>query len=377
MNIAVLGSGLVGKPMAIDLAIDNRFNITCFDNDSSKFDGLDEFAINYCECDLLKSDNIKSLLKDFDLVINAVPGFMGFETLKSLIENKKNVVDIAFYDHDPFDLNEFAIKNGVTAMVDAGVSPGLSNLLIGEGINQFDELKSLKIFVGGLPKVRDGLYNYKAVFSPTDVLEEYIRPARLVEDGKVVIRPALSEVEEIEFEKIGVLEAFNSDGLRTILKTIDCPNMVEKTLRYPGHVERIEFLRDSGFLNKNEFEHSGAKVSPFYFSAQVLSKLWELKSDDKDVTILRVELSGKSSNSDLVLQFNVYDEFNDKTKTHSMARTTGYVATMCARLLADGLFNEKGIFPLELLGKDKKSIEYIKTGLEKRGISINEKKILK
>ncbi len=373
MKIAILGSGLVGKPLAIDLAKDKKFFITCFDNNSSKFNGLSEYGIQSSVCDLRDDEKLAKGIKGFDLVINAVPGFMGFETLKSIIKAGKNVVDIAFYDRDPFELQMLAEQKGVTAIVDAGISPGLSNLLIGEAKEKFDVLESVKIYVGGLPKEKDGLYNYKAVFSPTDVLEEYVRPARIVENGRVITKPALSDLEEIEFEQTGILEAFNSDGLRSLIKTIDCPNMVEKTLRYPGHVSKIKLLSDSGFLNKAIIKFNSEKINPFYYTACILSKLWELSSDDKDITILRVELSGKNDNSIFVLRYDVYDEYNELTKTHSMARTTGYVATMCARMLAEGIFSGSGIFPLELLGKNKSLTKFIKNGLKQRGISINEK----
>jgi len=95
------------------------------------------------------------------------------------------------------------------------------------------------IYVGGLPIVRQWPYEYKAVFSPLDVIEEYTRTARFVENGRVVTRPALTDLERVDFEGVGTLEAFNTDGLRTLIQTIPAPNMKEKTLRYPGTRNRI------------------------------------------------------------------------------------------------------------------------------------------
>ncbi len=190
-------------------------------------------------------------------MLSAVPGFMGFQTLKTIITAGKNVVDIAFFSENPFDLDALARKKGVTAIVDCGVAPGMSSVLIGHVDQLLDSTENILIYVGGLPEVRQWPYDYKAVFSPIDVIEEYTRPARYVENGHLVVREALSDAELMDFPGIGTLEVFNSDGLRTLADTIDAPNMKEKTLRYQGHIEKMAVLRATGLFSEEPIEING------------------------------------------------------------------------------------------------------------------------
>ena len=164
---------------------------------------------------------------DYDLIISAVPGFMGFETLKTIIETKKNVVDISFFPENALELNELAQKNNVTALVDFGVAPGLGNILFGN-YDKLMKIESYECYVGGLPKNKNQPLEYKAPFSPIDVIEEYTRPARLYENNNIITKQPLTDIETIKFDKVGELEAFNTDGLRSLLYTMShIPNMKE------------------------------------------------------------------------------------------------------------------------------------------------------
>lgn len=238
MKVAVLGAGLVGAPMAVDLAKDENFEVTVADRDGKPLEKLEAMGLGIAteQADLSDEIALKALIADQDLVLSAVPGFMGYRTLQTVIEAGKDVVDIAFFPEDPFELDALAKKKGVTAIVDCGVAPGMSNLLTGHVARLLDRTDKVLIYVGGLPELRKWPYEYRAVFSPIDVIEEYTRPARYVENGKPVVREALSDPELLDFPGIGTLEAFNSDGLRTLADTIDAPDMKEKTLRYQGHI---------------------------------------------------------------------------------------------------------------------------------------------
>ncbi|MCD4731520.1 MAG: saccharopine dehydrogenase NADP-binding domain-containing protein, partial [Bacteroidales bacterium] len=217
MKVIVLGCGLVGGPIASDLSKDKGFKVSVADINNKSLNKLKKATgVNTIQADLSNPDITSKLVRDFDIVLSAVPGFMGFQTLKTLIEAGKNVIDIAFFPEDLFDLNDLAIEKSVIAISDIGVAPGMSNVLIGYAESQLDTIRSAVIYVGGLPKKREWPYEYKAVFSPIDVIEEYIRPARYMENGKEIIKPALSDPELLNFENIGTLEAFNSDGLRSL-----------------------------------------------------------------------------------------------------------------------------------------------------------------
>jgi saccharopine dehydrogenase-like NADP-dependent oxidoreductase len=180
-------------------------------------------------------------------------------------------------------------------------------------------------------------FKYKAPFSPIDVIEEYIRPARKVEHGKVVIKEAMSGSEIIEFDKAGELEAVYTDGLRTLLNTMKIPDMKEKTLRYPGHVDLIKLLKEIGFFDEKEIDLKGLKIKPIEFASKILFPHWKLKNNEKEFTVLRLVIRGEGKE----IQYDLYDEFDDKTKTSSMARTTGYTCTVAARLILENDFKGK------------------------------------
>lgn len=373
MKIMILGAGLVGKAMALDLASDSEFKVTSVDINEERLVGLKKARISVLKRDLSRPRLIKELVKGQDLIINALPGYLGFQTLRACLEAGRNVVDIAFFPEDPFELDSLAKKKQVTAIVDCGVAPGLSNMLASFGLNKLDKGKSLLIYVGGLPLVRQWPFEYKAVFSPRDVIEEYLRPARFKENGELVVRPALSDPEFLEFENLGTLEAFNTDGLRTLLKTLDLPEMKEKTLRYPGHREKMMILREAGFFDSEPVEISGHKIRPADFSAKILFSRLNLAPGEADLTVLRVMINGEKNSRPVMLTYDLLDRFDQKTGIHSMARTTGYTATVVSRALASGLITRKGIIAPEFLGSEPEVFKFIQQGLRRKGIFIKEK----
>jgi lysine 6-dehydrogenase len=370
MKVIVLGCGLVGGPMAADLAREANFDVTVVDKNQ---DVLNAFGARHTNITTLQKDlgnphEVRTLVANSDLVLNAVPGFMGFQTLKAIIEAAKNVVDIAFYPENPFDLDALATANNVTAIVDCGVAPGMSNLLIGHVDAQLDRTDSVLIYVGGLPETRRWPFEYRAVFSPIDVIAEYTRPARYVDNGRLVIREALSDPELIDFPGIGTLEAFNTDGLRTLAETIDAPNMKEKTLRYHGHIEKMALLRAAGFFNEDAIEINGHSIRPVDVTAKLMFPLWQMEEGEVDITVLRIIIEGEKDGAPRRYTYNLLDRYDAPSKTHSMARTTGYTATVAARMLARGLYDHKGISPPEFVGRHQVCVDFMLQGLADRGL---------
>ena len=258
----------------------------------------------------------------------------------------------------------------MTAIVDCGVAPGFDNLLLGY-YNEKLKLTDFECLVGGLPKLKKWPFYYKAPFAPSDVIEEYTRPARYVENGNLIIRDALSDPEYVEFDKVGTLESFNSDGLRSIIFTMPhIKNRKEKTLRYPGHIEYIRVLKESGFFNTSKIQVGGAEISPRDFTCKILFDDWKLGETEEEITVMRISLKGQNAEGiteEVVC--NLYDEFCTETQTSSMARTTGYTGTAAANLILAGLFTEKGVFPPELIGKHESCFNYIFNYLKERNIN--------
>ena len=374
MKLIVLGCGLVGGPMAVDLAKEEEFEVTVVDLNQDALEALaaQDNRIKTVHRDLGNPQEVGALVADYDLVLNAVPGFMGFQTLQAIIEAGKNVVDIAFYPENPFDLDALAKAKGVTAIVDCGVAPGMSNLLVGHVHEQMDRTDSVLIYVGGLPEIRRWPFEYRAVFSPIDVIAEYTRPARYVENGKLVTRAALSDPELIDFPGIGTLEAFNTDGLRSLADTIDAPNMKEKTLRYQGHIEKMSVLRAAGFFSEHAIEVNGQLIRPVDFTAKLMFPQWQMEEGEVDITVMQILVEGEKQGIRYRYVYDLLDRYDAPSNTHSMARTTGYTATVAARMLARGLYDHKGISPPEFVGRDQRCVDFMLEGLAERGIVFKE-----
>ena len=363
-KIIVLGAGMVGSAIAIDMAKNHDVTLTDINADVLKKVQQKAGTLSVLALDVTNKSALQNSIRPFDLVICAVPGFLGFKTMEYILEAKKNVVDISFFPENSLLLDKLAKENDVTAIVDCGVAPGMGNILLGYH-NERMKVTGFECLVGGLPKVKKWPFNYKAPFSPVDVIEEYTRPARYVENGQLVIREALTDCELVEFEKVGTLEAFNSDGLRTLIDTMGhIPDMKEKTLRYPGHVEYIRVLKDSGFFSDDPVEVGGTRVSPLEFTSKILFDEWKLGKTEEEITVMRITIKGEQQE----IVYTLYDEFCIRTQTSSMARTTGYTATAAANMFLDGLFQEKGVFPPELVGRHEACFNYILNYLKERNV---------
>ena len=364
-NIIVLGAGLVGGVMATDLS--KHHEVTSIDISQKNLDKL--AGINTICADVSDTSTLQNLIKDFDLVVGAVPGFMGYKMMKDVIEAGKNIVDISFYPEDPFGLDDLAKEKGVVAIMDCGVAPGMGNIIFGHHDTQM-QITDYECLVGGLPEKREWPYEYQAVFSPIDVIEEYIRPARYVQNSHMVTKEALSDTELIEFDEIGTLESWNSDGLRSLIKTMDhVPNMIEKTLRYPGCVEYLKVLRESGFFSYDEVEVNGNMIRPIDVTSKLLFPKWEMKEGDKDFTVMRIIMKGTENGEEVTYQYNLLDRFQNGTI--SMARTTGFTCTAVANLVVNGDYKRIGISPPEYLGEH---FNFVKNYLEERGVNYKVKK---
>ena len=366
-KIIVLGAGLVGKAIAVDLS--KSFDVTSVDINQDALNALQSSGIKTLKLDLSDAAKVADAIKDFDLVVGAVPGFMGYRTVETVIKAGKNMVDISFFPEDPFGLDELAKKHNVTVVTDCGVAPGMGNIILGYHYKRM-KISNYECLVGGLPLVREWPYEYKAVFSPIDVIEEYIRPARYVVNNAVVVKEALSDPELINFEGVGTLESWNSDGLRSLIKTMpDIPNMIEKTLRYPGCIEYLRVLRETGFFSYDEIDVKGVKIRPIDVTAKLLFPKWKLNPGEEEFTVMRIRIDGEENGVNKSYEYNVLDRTDKNTGTLSMARTTGYTCTAAVHLVSENKFSRKGICPPEYLGEAEENFRFINQYLEDRGVN--------
>lgn len=366
-HILVLGAGLVGKAMAIDLK-NTGYRVTAADIDAGKLSVLREkHGMEVVELDTT-SRQLEEEVRNADLVVGALPGALGYGVMERVIRSGRSMVDISFCPEDFTALDPLARKHGVTVVADMGVAPGMCNVLLGYHHARMP-VRSYRCLVGGLPFTREWPLEYKSSWSPIDCIEEYTRPARFRVEGQEVTRPALSDLEPVTLEPAGLLEAWNSDGLRSLLHSFpDIPNMVEKTLRYPGTVEYLKVLRELGFFSTTEVEVNGQQVRPLDLTAALLFPRFRLESGEGEFTVMQVTIEGEQGENRVIYRYDLYDTYDPATDTTSMARTTGYTCTGAARLILEGMLDSRGVIPPERVAKGEENFRFLMRHLEERGV---------
>jgi saccharopine dehydrogenase-like NADP-dependent oxidoreductase len=373
-NAVVLGAGMVGSVIAEDLAV-SGFDVTVVDVDPEALDRVStrsDRSIAVKEADCSDAAVVTAIALDADIVFGALPSWLGLNALRAVIESERSYCDISFMSEDPRQFDDLASQKGVTCVVDFGVAPGMSHLLCSYATHILDSCERLDIVVGGLPVDRKWPWEYKAPFSPRDVIEEYIRPARLVEEGVTVTREALSETVLVELPGVGTLEAFNSDGLRTLCDTLDVPNMRERTLRYPGHAELMRVLRSSGFFDTDPIQVGDQTIRPIDLTSKILISDWKYEQGEADLTVMRVEAEGRKDDKNVILRWDLLDHYDSKADQSSMARTTGFPCAAIGRMIADGTIDLPGVHPPESFGGKPEVVDRLLDELETRKIRFTQ-----
>ena len=270
---------------------------------------------------------------------------------------------------DPLIFHKQAVDRGIVIIPDCGVAPGLSNLLIGQASTQLDELEDVIVYVGGLPQNPRPPLNYKVTWSIEDLFEEYTRKTKIVKNNELVEVEALEGLENIEFEGVGVFEAFFTDGLRTLHQTIKANNIWEKTLRYKGHVEKIKFLIKLGLLSKECLRT--IKISPWDFMCKFFTERLSF-FEEKDVVLMRGIITGRKGSIRLKHTFEVVDFFDEKRNITAMGRTTAYTAFAVIKLLSENKIEQRGVIPPEILGMNISLSKEIENLLRERNIHITK-----
>ncbi|MEM2119104.1 MAG: saccharopine dehydrogenase family protein [Candidatus Bathyarchaeia archaeon] len=380
MKALVIGCGNIGSVAAEDLANSQEaIEVTVADNSEARAkavaDKIGKHKASWLQLDVLNRGKLLDILGKFDVVAGFLPGALGYGLVEACIKAGKDLVDVSFMAENPLMLDDEATKANVTVVPDCGLAPGISNLLVGRAVALLDKVEKVHVMVGGLPDVNVPPLGYVVTWSPESLVDEYVRKARIVRDGRIVEVEALSGVEEADFPKVGRLEAFYTDGLRTLIHTVGgVEEMWEKTLRYPGHAEKIKLLKSLGFFEDKEVDVEGTLVSPRKLTAKLLgAKLWSPEA--RDLVVLKVEVIGFKGGRKTGFVYNLLDFYDRRNGVTAMARTTAYPASIATQLLAKKVLNLKGVVPLEKIGVDEVLFETFMRELGKRGVSVTEEKV--
>jgi lysine 6-dehydrogenase len=367
----VLGAGMIGSAIARDLAADPACEVHVADVQGDRLAILrSEANVKTTEATLTEPGVVRRVVAGADVVVGALPSLLGYAALTQVIEAGCHHVDVSFMTEDPSTLDSAARAKGVTVLYDCGVAPGLTHMLAGCAAARLAPCERLEIYVGGLPAERRWPFEYKAGFAPYDVIEEYTRPVQIVEEGRVVVREALSEPELLDFPGLGTLEAFNTDGLRSLVRSLRVPFMKEKTLRYPGHVELMRIFRETGLFSKESVVVGTQSVRPLDLTAALLFPRWTFAPREADLTVMAVRAQGQLGGETKELRWDLFDRFDPATGLRSMSRTTGFTATAVARQVASGAFRQPGVSAPEALGAQPKLLQAILSDLRARGVDV-------
>ncbi len=342
----------MGEAIAFDLSKD--YEVVLGDADPGRLKELDE-KYGTVKLDATSEADVKKEVREHDLVICALPGKFGYYAVKWVIETGKDIVDVSFMPEDPFELDELAKKKNVSAIVDAGFGPGISNLFMGYIKDHFDEIEDAMINIGGLPTDPEPPLFYKVTWSPNDLIEEYTRKARMKRNGNIVNLKPLEDINRVQIKDFE-FEEFYSDGLRTLLKTIPTDDLEETTLRWPGHLEKMKVLKELGFFEEKNLQHTLNMIAP------------HMDFESEDFCIMTVECKGVKDGEDGSVEFYFYDEADDKFS--SMSRSTGFATASFARLLINNEL-DAGIIPPEFLGVNEDYFDYIIERMKDYGVEIS------
>jgi saccharopine dehydrogenase-like NADP-dependent oxidoreductase len=373
MRVLVLGAGMVGSVAAADLAATPGFEVTVADA------GKESLAralrrsggrVRTLQADAGSAKKAAALVArtKAEIVLGALPSRFGFDVMRGVIGTGRPYVDISFMPEDFREHDALARRAGVPVVADCGVAPGMSNLLAGWAARTLDRCDAIEILVGGLPRERHWPWQYKAPFSHHDVIEEYVRPSRVVEGGKVVVKDALSEPELVTIPGLGTLEAFYTDGLRSLADTLKVPTMREKTMRWPGHAELMRTLRHLGLFSHEPVQVGDARVRPIDLTAKLLFPHWTYEEGESDVTVMTVRAWGMRGGREVRLAWTLHDELDPSTGFPSMSRTTAFPATSVLRLIAAGRIRKPGVHAPEMLASMPGIVDAVLADQRARGV---------
>jgi saccharopine dehydrogenase-like NADP-dependent oxidoreductase len=346
----VLGGGQQGRVIAADLARAlPRLAVRVADLARPPLAPLPNLAA--VEADLADATALARLVSDHDLIVGALPSRLGLASMRAALDARRPMVDVSFSAEDPVALDADARRAGVAIVPDCGLAPGISNFWLGDAYARHGTPEAATIRVGGVAQDPSAPYGYVVTWSVDDLMEEYVRPARVLRDGAVVTVPANSDVRQLDVPGVGVMEDFLSDGLRTLLHTLPgVRDMSERTLRWPGHVAAVVPLVESG-----------------RFADEIRAKCSAQPPRDLVVLHLEARWSGVTRRATLV------DRYDESTGLTAMSRTTALTTAATARLAAEHGLGAPGVKPPEWLAREPGAWAYVRAALAAHGLVLAER----
>ena len=371
MQVLVVGSGKVGSEIARDLARSSEVDVVIVaDAQPRNLKNVRGYEkIRTRRLDISQRRPLLDTMRRVDLICGALPGRLGFQLMTYAVEAHRDLVDISYTPENPFKLHSKARDHENIVVPQCGVAPGFTNMCVGDASRRLGTMTKVRCFVGGLPREPTPPLNYRIVFSLEDVINEYSRPARIIENGKQKMVDALSGRGFLNFPGVGRLEYFITDGLGSLPRSFPkVRQMFEYTLRYPGHAEMMNTLRILGFFDREEVQVNGTSIVPRKLSIALLRGEMTLGRPE-DLLALRVEVEGSVGKKSL-LSYRILDYYDPRSKVSAMARTTAYPCTSVALLVGQKKLRSVGVVPPEKIAKDPSHFGFILSRLRSKGVKV-------
>ncbi|MGB2894540.1 MAG: saccharopine dehydrogenase C-terminal domain-containing protein [Anaerolineales bacterium] len=251
-------------------------------------------------------------------------------------------------------LHETAIQNGVTFLDGIGFAPGISNVMVGEAIRKLDKAEEVVARVGGIPSKESAARHplrYMITWAFDHVLREYMVKLNVIKDGEVVEVDAASELERFQFQQFGIDEALEcavTPGMPSfIYSRPELKEFTEKTVRWPGHWEGIQTLKECGLLDLEPVDFAGTAIVPREFLLALIGPRLQPLEGDTDVCVMWNTVTGIKDGKATEIHSYMWDEADTENGISSMARVTGFSAAIGALFIGRGLITAKGIVPPE------------------------------
>ncbi len=377
MRYLVLGAGQQGRAIAFDLLQDPEAEVVLADQDpdllEEVYSWLDNPRVDLEPLDADSREEVRTAMEEADVAINALPYRFNLDVTTDAIATGTHLVDLGGNNdvvHAQLELDQQARDAGIVVIPDCGLAPGLANILAADTCDRLTRVKHLKIRVGGLPQRPQGEFDYMLTFNIEGLLNEYSEPVLAVRDGDIVTLEPLTDVERVTFpDPWGELEAFNtSGGLSTLPRTLGhkVENMDYKTLRYPGHAEKVRALYEQGLFSREPRQTSAGPVVP----RELLAKMFEdtCNYPEADVVLLRIVAIGQKGSVPLMVRTQIIDRFDKENGITAMMRMTGYPTSIIAQMIARGDVGDRGVVP----GERAVNKQIFRDELEHRDIHLEE-----
>lgn len=381
MKVVILGAGLMGTEAARDLVksddVDRVYLADLHVRRAEDFaESIMSDKLDILWLDATNDEQLADVIALGDVVINALFYTFNEKVARIAIDKGVHSIDLGGHIGGATDavlkMHDEAKKKDVTIIPDLGVAPGMINILTGYGASKLEQIESIKIYVGGIPVKPEPPLQYNLVFSLEGVFDHYTDPSYVIRKGKLTEVASLSEIETIQFDKYGELEAFHtSGGTSTLIDSFSNVETLEyKTIRYKGHAEKFQVLIDLGLLSRDRT----VTMNRQSFKIRDMMRAFltpQLQLGDKsDAVLLRVIVQGKEGEKQTTYEYNLVTEKDTKKNITAMARATASTISIVAQMIGTGKIIKRGVYPPEKIVPGKLYIEK----LAERGVDIQESK---